>query len=286
LFASTFGGGVFCSTNGGLSWQPRNSGLTSTVMGCLSTDLSGRILAGSSDGIFASTDFGTNWTHLHFEFSDYIRSLAVDSVGNIFACRETEMWPDSNIGVHKSTDNGINWSRVLSDPLTHDLARVATNRQGIVFVATFEGVLASYDFGASWMTVNSGLSNTWARSIVLDTRGDVLVGTGQGVFRGSSLTEVQGPREGEMPSRFILSQNYPNPFNPSTTINFALPKSGQVELKIYNTLGQEVASLINEEKSAGTYSAQWNAGNVASGVYFYQLKAGEYSDTKKLLLIK
>ena len=63
----------------------------------------------------------------------------------------------------------------------------------------------------------------------------------------------------EIPLSYSLEQNYPNPFNPSTTIRFALPKSGHVELKIYNTLGQEVATLANEEKIAGTYSARWNA---------------------------
>jgi hypothetical protein len=89
-----------------------------------------------------------------------------------------------------------------------------------------------------------------------------------------------------VPISYSLSQNYPNPFNPSTTIRFALPKSGHVELKVYNTLGQEVATLVNEEKTAGTYSAQWNASSVASGVYFYRLKAGEYNETRKLLLMK
>jgi hypothetical protein len=89
-----------------------------------------------------------------------------------------------------------------------------------------------------------------------------------------------------LPNSYSLDQNYPNPFNPSTTIRFALPKSGHVELKVYNTLGQEVVTLANEEKVAGTYSAQWNAGSIASGLYFYRLKAGEYSETKKLLLLK
>jgi hypothetical protein len=101
-----------------------------------------------------------------------------------------------------------------------------------------------------------------------------------------SYEQTVGVGGQEEPLQFTLGQNYPNPFNPSTTIRFTLPKSGHVELKVYNTLGQEVATLVNEEKNVGTYSAQWNAGNVASGMYFYRLKAGEYTQIRKLLLLK
>ncbi len=89
-----------------------------------------------------------------------------------------------------------------------------------------------------------------------------------------------------IPLDFKLSQNYPNPFNPSTTLTFVIGHSSFVTLKIYDVLGKEVATLINEEKPAGTYEVTWNAGNLPSGVYFYQLKAGSYSATKKLLLLK
>ena len=85
---------------------------------------------------------------------------------------------------------------------------------------------------------------------------------------------------------FKLSQNYPNPFNPSTTINFVVPYQTRVTLKIYNVLGSEVATLVNEEKPAGSYNVTFNAGNLASGVYFYQLKAGNFISTKKLMLVK
>jgi hypothetical protein len=88
------------------------------------------------------------------------------------------------------------------------------------------------------------------------------------------------------PTTFSLLQNFPNPFNPSTTIQFTLPKSGHVELKIYNMLGQEVATLVNEQRVAGTYSAQWNANSVASGVYFYRLISGEHTSMQKMILAK
>jgi hypothetical protein len=87
------------------------------------------------------------------------------------------------------------------------------------------------------------------------------------------------------PDSFSLEQNYPNPFNPSTTISYSLPKSAIVTLRIFNALGQGVATLMNEWKMAGYYQATWNASNVPSGIYFYRLQAGEYVETKKMILL-
>jgi len=91
-----------------------------------------------------------------------------------------------------------------------------------------------------------------------------------------------------------LSQSYPNPFNPSTTIEFSLPQTGFVTLKVYNILGEVVATLVNEELNVGTYTTQWNASGVASGVYLYRLQAGNPSagsdqsfvETKKMVLLR
>ncbi|MEN8193775.1 MAG: T9SS type A sorting domain-containing protein, partial [Bacteroidota bacterium] len=85
---------------------------------------------------------------------------------------------------------------------------------------------------------------------------------------------------------YSLSQNYPNPFNPSTVINFSLPENGLVTLKIYNILGEEVAEVINNVKAAGNYKVSFNASNLASGMYIYQIQAGKFSAAKKMMLIK
>ncbi len=85
---------------------------------------------------------------------------------------------------------------------------------------------------------------------------------------------------------FVLSQNYPNPFNPATVISFEIPSRNFVELKIYDLLGREITSLVNEEKDAGKYSIRFNGNSLASGVYFYKLTSGNYSQTKKLILMK
>jgi len=85
---------------------------------------------------------------------------------------------------------------------------------------------------------------------------------------------------------FTLDQNFPNPFNPNTLIKYSIPKSSQVSLKIFNTLGQEMETLVNEEKQVGTYEVNWNASNLQSGVYFYRIQAGSYVETKKMVLMK
>ena len=85
---------------------------------------------------------------------------------------------------------------------------------------------------------------------------------------------------------FILSQNYPNPFNPTTVIEYTIPKDSHVTLKIYDVLGQEVETLVNEEENVGRYQVQFNGSRLASGVYFYRLVAGSHVITKKMLMIK
>lgn len=83
-----------------------------------------------------------------------------------------------------------------------------------------------------------------------------------------------------------LEQNYPNPFNPLTTVKYSVTGQLKVVLKIFDALGSEVTTLVNEEKPAGTYELTWNTANLSSGVYFYQLKAGNFVQTKKMLLMK
>jgi hypothetical protein len=88
------------------------------------------------------------------------------------------------------------------------------------------------------------------------------------------------------PERFTLSQNYPNPFNPVTKISYAIPQNSFVELKVFNLLGQEVTTLVNKEKPAGNYEVNFNASNLPSGVYIYKMKAGDFIETKKMILLK
>jgi len=101
-----------------------------------------------------------------------------------------------------------------------------------------------------------------------------------------SVTSVEEDKTTEMPTRFDLQPNYPNPFNSVTTIDYHLPISNQVSIKVYNIAGQEVATLIDEFKQQGKYSVQWDAAGTSSGIYLYKIVAGDYSKVKKCIVLK
>jgi hypothetical protein len=105
-----------------------------------------------------------------------------------------------------------------------------------------------------------------------------------------NLDYVVGVSEDEsklsIPDKFKLEQNYPNPFNPSTTIKYSIPKENFVTIKIYNLLGEEVVTLVNEDKTIGNYEIEFNAASLPSGIYFYRIQAGDYFETKKMILLK
>jgi hypothetical protein len=103
---------------------------------------------------------------------------------------------------------------------------------------------------------------------------------------GSPVVGLENQLSDNIPKTYDLKQNYPNPFNPNTTIEFDLPKSSKVTLKIFNILGEEVITLISDKLSAGSYSYEWDASNLASGVYLYRLQAGDYVETRKMVLMR
>jgi hypothetical protein len=113
--------------------------------------------------------------------------------------------------------------------------------------------------------------------------------TGRTLFPGNYIEKYPTSVENglnQVPSSFELFQNYPNPFNPSTVIRFLIGMDSYTSLRVFDVLGREVAILVNEKKPAGPYYVQWNTEGVPNGVYFYQLQAGSFSQTKKMLLLK
>ena len=102
----------------------------------------------------------------------------------------------------------------------------------------------------------------------------------------SMLISGINDENGSIPNKLVLNQNYPDPFNPSTTISYSIPKQSQVTLMVYDILGNEIKTLINEEKTAGTYKINLNASNLSSGIYFYKFETDNYVKCKKMILLK
>jgi subtilisin-like proprotein convertase family protein len=134
---------------------------------------------------------------------------------------------------------------------------------------------------------NMNLNGTWILKIYDMASGNT------GTLKAWSLNFIIGTNpvgiqntSNKIPKEITLSQNYPNPFNPTTNIKFDIPKSSYVKLTIYDALGREVETLVNEELKAGTYHADWSASNYTSGVYFYTLSAGDFVESKKMVLVK
>jgi len=130
--------------------------------------------------------------------------------------------------------------------------------------------------------------------LFLDLYNGTAVGAGGIILRTTNggATFVEDENNFTQPKDFLLEQNYPNPFNPVTKINFTISEFSFTTLKVYDLLGREITTLVNEEKPAGEYEVEFNAanllpnGSLTSGIYFYQLRAGEYVETKKMILLR
>lgn len=275
--------GIFLSTNNGTYWA--RIAIASTPFGALI--LSGaNLLAGTGGGsVYLSHDNGASWNPIAF-VKTYVSTFAL-SGKNLFA-GSPDYSAENPGGIFLSTDDGESWSSINTGLTSTNIRSLAVSGTNL-FAGTYGGgVFLSTNNGASWTAVNSGLSNL--KVYVLAVSGGYLfAGTYGGAVWRCPLTEMITPVErltADLPARFSLDQNYPNPFNPSTTIEFALPHSGLATLKIFNLLGEQVAMLVNEARPAGTYRIGWNAGNLPSGVYLYRLQAGEFTETKKLILLR
>jgi len=152
--------------------------------------------------------------------------------------------------------------------------------QSLVFnnSSDFSLIKGSFADGSDWYQI---INSSGMQSVAIP-EGVVI----QDVLSKNINSTTAVTKDETIPTKFSVSQNYPNPFNPTTTINFAIPKSENVTLKVFNTLGQEVAELISSQMEAGNHSVLFDASNLASGTYIYRLSAGSFVQTKKMILIK
>lgn len=270
-----------------------NSGISNDIIYSLAIDKNNAVWAGTNHGI--SKFDGSSWTNYNSSNSDYQGfvnlSLTIDKNGNIWAGTEYK-------GIYKFDGTGwTNYTKNLTglDYYGDGIASIFSDPSGNIW-ATNSSAIIKYD-GTNWEYWNGsdtvGVSGYPYRVVFLDDSSNVWTGSnGLVEFTGNSflrynLSIIAGIDNNEnIPGTYFISQNYPNPFNPSTEIEYQIPKESFVVIKIYDSIGREVRTLVNKDKPAGNYRVTFNATSLSSGVYFYRITAGSYTSVKKMILMK
>jgi hypothetical protein len=208
---------------------------------------------------------------------------------------DTVGWAVCDLGIIVKTETGgqtinfHNWDYQVS-PTSLELLNVFFLDENYGWaVGTYGIAIHTTNGGINWNIILDGWTNNMLRSVQFtsSTNGYIL-GNNKTLFKYGLLTDVED--QPTQPTEFKLEQNYPNPFNPSTIIQYAIGSRQFVQLKVYDVLGNEIATLVNEEKAPGTYELEFKSTvgsrQLASGVFYYQLKAGDFVQSKKMLLIK
>ena len=292
------GEGIFRSTDDGISWAKiADTSIARGVWRMVQTQTpAGIILAGSfasfleeARGIIRSTDNGQTWAFSNNGLIGWAKSIV-----------DMAAWPDGNSevliatyldGIYRSPDAGITWQKIneIKEPLGDAVGILPPLGVFAAGGGTVDGVWRNSFYqlksDGTWERI---LPHIFQRFIVLSLakfdNQRLLIGTNDGLLLMTfNTTSVEEPAA---PISYKLNQNYPNPFNSSTTISFSIPTYEFVTLKVYDVLGREVATLVNENLSAGSYSYNFDASNLTSGVYLYKLQAGKHSETKKMMLMK
>jgi len=272
---------IFVTQDGGQSWHlqetfPEYSSIDGIEF---SRENLGWMIA-HRDGLLKSTDLGKTW------------NVVLNSVSwfeDIAVCGDTAWFSYSN-KVLRTTDAGISWETIT----VFGYQGLTFWGFGIDFVSSVIGYAGTYD-SRIFKTTDGGL--IWSEEdiptampiqaidFVDPQRGWAFGDAGTILKRDPNYVFVHNEKP-HLPIEMSLSQNYPNPFNPTTTIRFTISDVRFTTLKIYDVLGREVATLVNEEKPTGNYEVEFNGTGLPSGIYFYNLKAGDYMETRKMVLLR
>jgi|GEM_PF-1388513 len=286
IFGAT-GVGIYVSSDDGDTWSGPVCPSSSSARGAITIDTTGTIYAGW-DTLFVSSDDGMTWKSL---WGNKIWIYSILSLSNGCILLGTAD------GIYRSTDYGSTWANtspnVQNSIHFYTVTSLKMDSLGQIFAATYGGgVYESKDSGITWQEFNSGLPTLDIQSIGISTKGKTYAATqSAGVFVTENTTAVTQTTNA-IPSRYRLYQNYPNPFNPTTVISYQLSAVSFVTIKVYDVLGREVETLVNEKKAPGNYQASFNGSRLASGIYFYRMQAGAstssatFVETKKLILLK
>lgn len=321
VFAGTFTdwwheGGIFRSTDNGGTWMRFEA--ENTVITAIGYNSNGDLFAGTSSILFRSQDDGSSWHRISTEIGGYPYCIVQSPSGTMFA--------GCDLGIYKSIDNGVTWSATTLTGIDYlMISSIIFDTNGDIY-ASGKGIWRSTNAGNSWEALPSpdnfvfGLALTTGKNLyaatqykgifrtslnsiqwtpfnyganikqfgplLLDSEGFLYAGSeGRSVFRSRNTTTGVDDRINVL-TQYKLGQNYPNPFNPNTAIDYQVANSGNVSIKVYDILGNEVKVLINEYKTAGRYKVNFNASNFASGVYIYKITAGSYIESRKMVLLK
>jgi len=290
------------STNGGNSWVSTLQSSSDLFCSIKFINSSTGFITAEYGNLFKTTNSGNNWSVTAFGTNNSLNSI-------YFVNNNTGYLGTVN-GLFKTTNQGINWSNIQISVVYYFKVN------SIYFSNSNTGYLTGITYheyygksGVIFKTINGGynwyyfsdnnnlpyIQNRGINSISFlnDTIGFIygdkgtILKTSNGGFLPIRLQNVSY----EIPQKFVISQNYPNPFNPQTKIKFNVPsnvkgQTSNVKLIIYDLLGREVATLVNEELKPGTYEADWDGSNFSSGVYFYKIISNEFVETKKMVLMK
>lgn len=296
------GGSILRTTNGGAVWAPQSSGTLVNLYSVHFTDANNGWAVGGSQFIPGII--------LHSSNGGAVWNVQPNPPGYDWASFHSVYFVDSNTGwaagnVIAHTANGGNTWVVQPLSSSSSLWFLSVHFTDASNGWAVGGEYFQLENSASICYYTSNGGNTWTEQIELkqwsgmdypypssvyfsDANNGWLVGSYGTILHTTNggLTFVEPRRTSEVPTNFVLGQNYPNPFNPTTTINYQLPTVKHVTLKLFDILGREVAKLVNEVQVAGFKSVKWDASGVASGVYLYRLQAGEFVETKKLLVLR
>ena len=283
VYVGCISGGVFRSTDNGATF-PVNVINTLTIV-TLAVDRFNPdiIYAGASSGsppnygFYRSTDGGLTFSSNLNPFN--IWGVAEKLNGDLYTITTSSPYP-----FHKSTNGGLNWS--MQCTLSSAKRGLCMDLSENFYASGNGGVFKSTDDGMSFSNFNF----TFTSNQIINFQNKILVaasGTSNGgvyIYTDSlvSIKEIHNT----IPKKYVLYQNYPNPFNPETIISYDIAGKSRVILIIYDIQGRQVSVLVNQIQNAGNHKAVWNASDFPSGVYYYNLTADSYSETKKMVLVK
>jgi hypothetical protein len=284
-FSDITPGDLVKSTNGGANWTLLSAYLHTAMTEIAINPVNNNIIFVSGDGkITKSTNYGDIWTSSYNGLPSNLGCYTV----TINPFNPQILLTSNDNGIYRSSDGGDNWTQVHSTPCRR--VTFHPNYQNISAAVSFSPykVLLSTDNGINWADSTGTLIGTNLIDLAFSKHDNNLyvASATSGVYkRLFVITGISKVNE-VVPDKFSLEQNYPNPFNQFTMFNVQCPIAGIIQVKVYDLVGREVATLVDDRLEAGTYEVKFDAGNLTSGIYFYQLKSEKFSETKKLILIK